>query len=170
MPAKKTTRRNSVKPSQSVPKKRKRRRKGRYRTGTHKSPKCLQPIKYRSGWELEVCRYLDNEPSVASYEYESVIIPYVSNIRTGRIRKYYPDFLVTYDTGKRVMIEVKRKDKLADIKVMKKAEAGRLWSQQNGATYELWTNTIIEALRRINKATLLEKKPARKRKKAAKSQ
>jgi hypothetical protein len=147
---KKPKKKNSVKAQQSPPKKRKRRKKGRYRTGTHKSPKASKPIDYRSGWELEVCKYLDHEPSVVSYEYETIIIPYISNIRTGKVRRYFPDFLVTYQDGKRVMVEVKRNDKLTNPLVMKKTEAGRQWCQQNGAIYELWCDTLIGKIKKIN--------------------
>lgn len=161
-----TKKKNSVKAPQSPSKKRKRRRKGRYKTGIHKSPKATKPIEYRSGWELEVCKYLDSEPSVVSYEYESIAIPYISNVRTGKVRNYFPDFLVNYADGKKIMVEVKRNDKLTNLKVMKKTEAGRQWCQQNGATYELWTNQLIEKIRKLNlltsKTTLPKKQPKKK--------
>jgi hypothetical protein len=132
--------------------KKRRRKKRRYKTGTYKSPKCKTPIEYRSGWELEVCKYLDLDPSVLEYGYECMTIEYVSNVRTGKVRSYYPDFLITYKDGTRKLVEVKRKDKLNDPKVVKKAKAAEIWAKANGVRYEFWTNTIIEAFRKINEA------------------
>lgn len=131
---------------------RKRKKRKKYHTGTHHSPKCKTPVEYRSGWELVVCRFLDDNPTVMEYEYESVIIPYLSNPRTGKVRSYYPDFLVTYSDGTRKLVEVKRKDKLNDPKVVKKAKAAEIWAKANNVTYEMWTNTVIEAFRKINEA------------------
>lgn len=135
-----------------TPIKKKRKRKRRYKTGVHKSPKCATPIEYRSGWEKEVCIFLDNDPNVVEYGYECVTIPYVSNARTGKIRTYYPDFLVTYKDGTKKLIEVKRRDKLADPKVLKKAKAAEEWAKRQNIAYEFWTNTIIMALKKLNHA------------------
>ena len=144
------TKKNSVKAKQSPLKKRKRRRKGRYKTGVHKSLKASKPIEYRSGWEQAVCIYLDYEPSVISYEYESIAIPYISNLRTGKVRRYFPDFFIHYSDGKKVMVEVKPNNKLTNRLVMKKTEAGKQWCQQNQIIYELWTNQLIEKIKKIN--------------------
>jgi hypothetical protein len=134
--------------------KRRRRKKKHYKTGIHNSPKCKTPIQYRSGWELEVAKFLDLDSSVQEYGYECVAIEYVSNIRTQKIRSYYPDFLITYKDGSRKLAEVKRKDKLNDPLVIKKAKAAEEWcaKQNPQIQYEFWTNTIIEAFRKINEA------------------
>ena len=146
---------NSLKALQGTPKKRKRRRKRKYKTGIHRSLKASKPIKYRSGWEKSVCIYLDCDPNVISYEYEAIAIPYISNKQTGKVRRYYPDFLVHYSDGKKIMVEVKRTDKLLDPKVMKKTEAGKLWCQQHGVVFELWTNLLIEKIKKNNEARLM---------------
>jgi hypothetical protein len=135
----------------AIPKKR-RRRKRRYKTGIHRSSKCAAPIEYRSGWEKEVCVFLDSEPSVKEYGYECLSIPYLSNPRTGKIRLYFPDFLITYADGTKKLVEVKRKDRLNNPKVLKKAKAAEIWAKANGATYEFWSDTMIQALKRINEA------------------
>ncbi len=133
-----------------TPKKRKR-KSSRYKTGVHPSQKCLNgPAEYRSGWEKEVLIYLDGAQNVENYLYEGVKIPYVSNIRTKKIRTYYPDFLIRYTTGEIVMVEVKRKDKLADPCVIKKKRAAEDWCQKEGIEYQIWTNDIIKTLKRIN--------------------
>ena len=131
------------------PVKRRRKRKTHYITGIHHSPKCPTPIKYRSGWELTVAKYLDQDPEVLSYEYESLIIRYAI---AGRYRDYTPDFLVLYKSGKKVIVEVKRADKLTDRKVIAKATATRKWLRENKLDdydYQFWTNAVIEAFEKL---------------------
>lgn len=53
------------------------------------------PIITRSGWEWQVCMYLDRHPYVLTWMSESVSIPYVNPL-TGRSTVYVPDFLVTF--------------------------------------------------------------------------
>lgn len=52
-------------------------------------------IIFRSGWELEYMRYLDNHPDVLSWSSETIIIRYLCPV-TGRVRRYFPDFRVRY--------------------------------------------------------------------------
>ena len=127
----------------------KRRRKRHYITGVHNSPKCALPINYRSGWELTVAQYLDQDPEVLSYEYESIIIRYAVS---GKYHSYTPDFLVVYKGGKKVVVEVKRADKLMDRKVVAKATATRKWLKENKLDdyeYQFWTNSVIEAFKKV---------------------
>jgi len=150
-------------------KKRKRRkRKSRYITGIYKSVKCLNEIRYRSSWEFYVCKFLDEQLDVISYEYESIKIPYISNIKTKRIRNYIPDFVVNYIDGSKKIIEVKRKTAINNDIVVKKAEAARKWcedltKQGNQVTYEMWTEAIIFPIRQ--RFLLLEKIQKQQRKK-----
>ncbi len=127
-------------------KKRKRRRRRHYITGTYNSTKCTSgPINYRSSWELSVAQYLDLDSTVLSYQYEALQIPYVFR---GKQHTYYPDFIVQYNNGKNKVIEVKRKDKLGDLKVIAKQKAVKVWCEANGYEYIFWTNLMIEAIRK----------------------
>lgn len=51
------------------------------------------PIIFRSSWELEFGEHCDKLPSVLSWGYESVAIPYKDPI-TGKQKTYTPDFFV----------------------------------------------------------------------------
>lgn len=134
------------------PVKRRRKRKRHYITGIHHSPKCPTPIKYRSGWEHTVALYLDQDPNVLSYEYESINIRYAV---AGKYRTYTPDFLILYKDGKKVIVEVKRADKLTDRKVIAKATATRKWLKENKLDdyeYQFWTNAVIEGFTKLLEA------------------
>jgi hypothetical protein len=95
---------------------------------------------------------LDNEPTVVSYGYECLKLPYISNLRTKKLRNYLPDFLVVYHDGTRKLIEVKRMDKIANAVVLKKSKAAREWCdlQQTKTTFEIWSNTMIEGITKLN--------------------
>lgn len=122
------------------------RRRKHYITGTYNSTKCTSgPINYRSSWELSVAQYLDMDATVLSYQYESLQIPYLFR---GKTHTYYPDFIVQYNNSKNKVIEVKRKDKLLDLKVIAKQKAVRLWCDANDYEYVFWTNLMIEAIRK----------------------
>lgn len=144
------------------------RRKTRYHTGIHHSPKCATPVAYRSSWEKAVCCYLDEREDVVKYSYESLVIPYKSNIRSGRIRRYFPDFLVEFADGHKTLVEVKRENQLNNPYVKKKAEAAILWcTGQKDLKYEFWTEKLIRPLLKLYQ---LQPPPKKKspRKKATK--
>lgn len=125
-------------------KKRKRKRKGHYQRGEYTSLKTGQVCKYRSGWEEKYMTYLDSDPQVVLWTYEQTVIEYLSNIRTKKIRRYYPDFYVKYQDGREEILEVKPKRKLEQTAVKKKAEAARLWCSDRGMTYRILTEIELK--------------------------
>src|SRR5215471_1602606 len=70
----------------------------------------VQPIFFRSSWELKLMRMLDAHPNIINWASESVKIPYI-NPFTNKYSVYIPDFLIIYDDkdGKRIaeIVEVK---------------------------------------------------------------
>lgn len=125
---------------------------------------------YRSGWELVVAKQFDADPSVVSYEYESLKIPYVSNIRTKKVRNYIPDFLVLLTNGKKIIIEVKRQNVLNNLIIQKKTEAAKKWSKLNNMEYELWTDSVIKALKKVQNVRDKVEKIQKKKKPSPKKQ
>jgi hypothetical protein len=51
--------------------------------------------KYRSGWELRVMMFLDENKHITNWASESISIPYRSPL-DGKIHQYIPDFFVVY--------------------------------------------------------------------------
>jgi hypothetical protein len=89
---------------------------------------------------------------VLSYEYESINIRYAI---AGRYRTYTPDFIIVYKSGKKVIAEVKRADKLTDRKVIAKATATRKWLKENKLDdydYQFWTDELIEGFKKFLEA------------------
>lgn len=128
-----------------APKTRKRRkkRKGRYHRGIHASP-IAGECKYRSGWEQKYMIYLDSSPDVVTWSYEKLIIEYVSNQKTKKIRKYYPDFQVEYKDGSKVVIEIKPSRKLDQATIVKKIRAAKEWCTAHNLTYKILTEIELK--------------------------
>lgn len=123
--------------------KKRRRHGGKYKTGTHVSPKG-GTCEYRSSWELLYMKFLDEDPHVVSYKYEQVIVPYISNVNSGMIKRYYPDFLVEYDDGRSVLVEIKPTNKLTNRLVMKKLVAAEQWCKEHNATLDVVTEVELK--------------------------
>ena len=125
-----------------MPRKNKKKR-GRYHRGLYVS-KIAGECKFRSSWEQKYMIYLDSDPEVKSWSYEKLIIEYISNTRTKKIRKYYPDFFVEYADGTKKVIELKQKRKLEQAVVKKKASAAHSWCLNNGAAYVILTEIELK--------------------------
>lgn len=125
---------------------RKRRKSRKAKRGTHLSTKCDQVIRYRSSWELAYALYLDQENAVLSYAYEPYYIEYVSNVRTGRTRRYWPDFEVTMSDGAKLLVEIKPAKKAIQVKNLKKAYYAKQFAESNNMRYVVVTENELKAL------------------------
>ena len=74
-------------------------------------------IVYRSGWEMKLMAFLDNHPHVKKWGSEEISFPYFDPTR-GHPGRYYPDFLVEFLDGRKILIEVKPKNQVT-MPVMK---------------------------------------------------
>ena len=89
---------------------------------------------------------LDTDPNVSTWSYEKLIIEYVSNQRTGKVRKYYPDFLIEMKDGTKLVVEIKQRRKLDNLIVKKKIIAATEWCLVHGATYKVLTEIELRQL------------------------
>lgn len=88
--------------------------------------------------------HLDSNPNVETWSYEKIVIEYVSNLKTKKVRKYYPDFFVKYLDGMMEIIEVKPKRRLEQLTVKKKTEAAKQWCSEHGMTYKVLTEIELK--------------------------
>lgn len=128
------------------PKKRKKKRKGHYHRGEYTSTKTGQVCRFRSGWEEKYMVHLDTNPDVETWSYEQTIIEYISNIRTKKVRKYYPDFYVRYSDGRTEIVELKPKRKLEQAVVKKKTRAAIIWCVANMMTFRILTEVELKGM------------------------
>lgn len=61
---------------------------------------------YRSLWEKYCMMFFDTSTSVRSWSSEEIIVPYIYEVDK-KVHRYFPDFKVTWKTGKTSLIEVK---------------------------------------------------------------
>lgn len=130
--------------------KKKRRKRRKRNIGKHISVKGGE-CTYRSGWEKEYFEHLDANIDVRSYVSEGLKIPYVSNKRTGKMRNYIPDLLVTYADGRRSLIEIKPKRRLTKPTNIKKFAAARVWCTMNSCDFVILTEDHLKALGLLKK-------------------
>ncbi len=123
-----------------------RRKSRRAKRGIYVSFKCKEPIHYRSNWELEYAKYLDKNQDVISYSYEPYFILYVSNTKSKKIRKYYPDFELNMSDGSKLLVEIKPKNKLTSKINMKKFAAAIAMCNQAGITFRILTEVDLKSL------------------------
>lgn len=90
--------------------------------------------------------HLDGDPDVSSWLYESFTIDYVSNKRTGKVRRYIPDFRVEYADGSVEIVEVKPSRKLHKPTVQKKLLAAQVWCADHGAILRIITEIELKAI------------------------
>ncbi len=114
------------------------------------------PIITRSGWEWQVCMYLDAHPYCVGWSSESVSIPYVNPL-TGRNSLYVPDFLVAFmDRSGRTWVEMweikpakenpliegvraSRRDKLTQAINLAKWQAAAIWCSKQKIIFRILT-------------------------------
>lgn len=109
---------------------------------------------FRSGWEFSFMTFLDNNDHVLQWASECVAIPYRHPL-TGKMSRYFPDFLVTYrqrdNTVKAELIEIKpKKQSVIESKQSQQARAvvavnyakwaaAQAWCKNNGLTFRVIT-------------------------------
>ena len=82
---------------------------GRYRVKNRKKYEGdFNKVKYRSLWERQTFKWLDNNPGVIGWSSEEVIIPYRCKT-DGKIHRYFVDLFIRTKDGKIFLIEIKPK-------------------------------------------------------------
>jgi len=130
-------------------KKKKRVKKSRYKKLDFFSTKNNKAYKSRSGWEFAYFQYLELNEDVKEYEYESFKIPYLSNKKTGKYRSYIPDFLVTFNDGSKIIVEIKPKRFLSKLQVKKKISAAKEYALKNSLEFKVLTEDDLKELKLI---------------------
>ena len=90
--------------------------------------------------------HLDTDPLVSSWTYEQTVIEYISNIRTKKVRRYYPDFTVNYSDGRSEVIEIKPRYKVNQLLIKKKSDAARSWCLTRGIEYKIITEIELKEM------------------------
>lgn len=137
---------------------------GRYRVkNLHKYVGDASAIRYRSLWERQVFRWLDDNASVLSWNSEEVVVPYRCKT-DNKVHRYFVDLYVKFDDKKTYLIEIKpkkqtqppkqsaRKTKkylnevMTYVKNQSKWEAANSFAKDRGMIFQIWTEDTIKGL------------------------
>ena len=137
---------------------------GRYRVkNLHKYVGDASAIRYRSLWERQVFRWLDDNASVLSWNSEEVVVPYRCKT-DNKVHRYFVDLYVKFDDKKTYLIEIKpkkqtqppkqsaRKTKkylnevMTYVKNQSKWEAANSFAEDRGMIFQIWTEDTIKGL------------------------
>ena len=116
-------------------------------------------IVYRSSWELATFKWLDRNPTVAQWASEEVVVPYLCEV-DGQQHRYFPDLMVKFRCGKRLLIEIKPaaqtrvpkrrskayvKEALQYIQNQNKWAAADAFAAANGMEFVVWDESVLRA-------------------------
>jgi len=90
--------------------------------------------------------WLDTNPDVVSYQYEPTPILYVSNKKTGRTRRYFPDLMIAWADGKIEVVEIKPLKYLHRPVNQKKIITAGDWCRARGITFRVVTEVDLKSL------------------------
>jgi hypothetical protein len=138
--------------------------KGKY-TVKDKSKYVGDPTKvvFRSLWERNTFRWLESQPNIVEWCSEEVVIPYICETDR-KVHRYFIDVYFKTADGKKYLIEIKPKretsppkqgkrktkkylsEALTYIKNQSKWKAATEFAQENGATFQIWTEDTLKSL------------------------
>ena len=118
---------------------------------------------YRSLWELQLLKWLDQNDFIEAYSSEEIIIPY--RCRTdNRIHRYFVDMWVKFKDGRTFLIEVKPEKQtkppvvpkrktaryleevMTYAKNLSKWESAEEYAKDRGWIFEVWTEKTLKGL------------------------
>lgn len=123
-----------------------------YKSGTYRSTKCIEDIKYLSSYERDFLKICDYSKFISCIEIPEPIQYNYS----GESHNYYPDFIITTESGMKVMVEVKAKNLVNNSKVIAKRLAGKKWCKCKGIKYITLTENNIYTIHKHKKVVNLD--------------
>ena len=120
-------------------------------------------VVYRSLWERQAFKFLDNHKDVIGWNSECVVVPYRCKT-DGKVHRYFPDLFIRMKDGKTYLIEIKpdkqtrppkkssRKTKKYLTEVMtyaknqSKWEAAQAYANKRGLIFQVWTENTLRDL------------------------
>lgn len=120
-------------------------------------------VQYRSLWERQVFRWLDDNVNVIKWSSEEVVVPYRCKT-DNKMHRYFVDIKVQFKGGVTYLIEIKPKKETIPPKVREKKTRGYLmevmtyakniskwesateYAKDRGWIFEIWTEQTIKGL------------------------
>ena len=94
--------------------------------------------RFQSDLERRMMVRLEADQNVRKWmKRHGISIPWIDGQK--HQRRYVPDFIVEYDDGRRLIIEVKDPSRIDSNDVQRKRKAAEMWCKQRGIEYEMAT-------------------------------
>jgi len=92
--------------------------------------------KYQAQQEMWMMEKLDADPTVVKWmKRHGITIPWIDVQK--HQRRYWPDFIVEYSDGRKVILEIKDPSRLDTDEVKRKRKAAEIWCKRRGMEYIL---------------------------------
>lgn len=123
----------------------------------------VKNIVYRSLWERNAFRWLDDQSAIIEWNSEEIIIPYICGT-DGKPHRYFMDLWFRTKGGDTYIVEIKPKkqtmppkkpkrqtrkylqESITYVKNQSKWEAATKFAQNNGWYFEIWTEDTLKQL------------------------
>jgi len=120
-------------------------------------------VVYRSLWERNTFRWLDDNPEIRGWNSEDVVIKYICGT-DGKYHRYFIDIYFETIHGKKYLIEIKPKketmppkapkrktkryisEQLTYVKNISKWKAATEFAKDNGVKFFIWDETILRSM------------------------
>lgn len=122
-------------------------------------------VVYRSAWERQAFKWLDENPKVVRWGSETVIVPYLSEV-DNKIHRYFTDLVIEFTNGEVFLVEIKPesqtkppkksktgkqtrrylKESMTYIKNKSKWSAAREYANKRGWKFFIWTEKELKSL------------------------
>ena len=91
---------------------------------------------YRSSWELKLMKWCDINEEIEYWTCEPFAIQY-SSPKDNKPHRYFPDFLIKFKNGKKVLVEIKPSSQWDDPVNVAKWAAAEKFCQQYGLEWKV---------------------------------
>jgi len=116
-------------------------RRGRGFRGKFPSRKLGRMVHWESLVERDLILHMEYDPLVANYQEQPTVIEYYDE--QGKVRSYFPDFLVQRADGSEYLVEAKPASRLLTPKVRDKLAAVALRLKEMGREFRVMTDVVI---------------------------
>jgi hypothetical protein len=123
----------------------KKKRKTAFKQGNFYSKKNNKQLFFRSGLESEFYKCLEKSNQIQKYTVESLEIEYVYE---GKLRRYIPDILVEYTSGKKELWEIKPKNQTKMPKNLAKWKAADDYCRKRNIEFIVLTERGLRVMKK----------------------
>lgn len=114
-----------------------------FKKGNYHSDIFNKNFNYDSGWELMFIKYVEDNSIKEDIKVFDRCLDTVKYVFNGTIHRYLPDFFIEFNSGIRLVIEIKPEYLITDEKVQAKIKAGKEYFSLKNIKYVTLTEKLL---------------------------